>query len=329
MTDRVTAIAVASERSGAGAVVVLDPATGQPTGEIGGLAGAQALARHPSGAAVYVADGAGELATIAVPGWQLRGRQPSGGHQPCALAVDASDRWVITAHYAGAELTVHPIEPDLALGPVTAARPHRGSGPVADRQEAAHLHHVSVDPVHGTAIVTDLGADRLYEYAITAGGRPDIVDETAAPSGSGPRHSVFHGNGDLLVSDELSSTLSRYRRDDTGRLRWVEAVPTRQSDDGTPNYPSELVLGPGVAYLANRGRDTIAVVDVSGPTLELVQEQRCGGAFPQHLAVVDGRLLCANRDSGAISALAIDGAGRLGPPTRFADVAGPCWILPL
>jgi 6-phosphogluconolactonase (cycloisomerase 2 family) len=140
---------------------------------------------------------------------------------------------------------------------------------------------------------------------------------------------VFGANGDLFVSDELSSTLSRYRRDVAGRLRWIEAVSTRETDDGAENYPSELVLGPGVVYLANRGRDTIAVIDVTGPRLELVQEQPCGGAFPQHLAGLGGQLLCANRQSDTITALPIDETGRLGQPVAVAELTGPCWILPL
>jgi 6-phosphogluconolactonase len=333
--DRASAIAVACEGPDGGAVIVFDPTTWESRHETDGLAGALALAVHPNGAAIYVADGVGELVSIAAPGWNVLGRQPSGGNVPCALAVDPSGRFVVTAHYLSADLAVHPIGADLTLGPLAAERHHEGSGPVAGRQDAAHLHHVAFDPAQGTAIVTDLGADRLYEYAVDAEGRPDVVDEVAAPSGSGPRHSAFGANGDLFVSDELSSRLSRYRRDDTGRLRWIEAVSTRETDDGAENYPSELVLGPGVVYVANRGRDTIAVIDVSGPQLELVQEQPCGGAFPQHLAVLDGQLLCANRQSDTITALPIGDTGRLGrlgrlgPPVAVAELTGPCWILPL
>ncbi|HEY3629903.1 MAG TPA: beta-propeller fold lactonase family protein [Jatrophihabitantaceae bacterium] len=325
----VTAIVVASEGPDGGAVIVFDPATWEPRHETDGMAGALALAAHPSGRALYVADGVGELVSLGGPGWDVLGRQPSGGNLPCALNVDPSGRFVVTANYLSADLAVHPIGADLTLGALVAERHHEGSGPVAGRQDTAHLHHVAFDPAHGTAVVTDLGGDRLYEYAIDVEGRPDVVDEVATPSGSGPRHSVFGANGELFVSGELSSTLSRYRRDDTGRLRWIEAVPTRETDDGTENYPSELVLGPGVVYLANRGRDTIAVIDVTGPRLELVQEQPCGGAFPQHLAVLGDQLLCANRQSDTITALPIDDTARLGAPVAVAEVTGPCWILPL
>lgn len=319
-------IAIASEGPRGGAVLVLDPSTWQPRHEVTGLRGAQALAGHPNGQALYVADGRDELISIAIGDWRVLSRVPSGGNLPCALAVDPSRRFVVTANYLSADLAVHPIGADLALGAIVAERHHDGSGPVTGRQDAAHLHHVNFDPAHGTAIVTDLGADRLYEYAIDADGQPDVVDEVSAPSGSGPRHSVFHPNGELFVSDELSSTLSRYRRDDGGRLRWVEAVSTRSVDDGAENYPSELVLGAGVAYLANRGRDTVAVVDVAGPRLELIQEQPSGGAFPQHLAVLGDRLLCANRDSDTVVALPIGADGRLGSPTTVAEVAKPCWV---
>jgi len=315
-------------------VVVFDPDTWQRIGELTGLPGGLAMARLPDGPALYLADGSGELVSISVPGDgapALLGRRPSGGQLPCALAIDPSGRFVISAHYATAELTVHPIGADRALEPLAWTRNHDGSGPVAGRQDSAHLHHVNFDPVHGTAVVTDLGSDRLYEYAFGPDGQPDLVDEILAPSGSGPRHSVFHPDGSLLVSDELSSTVSRYRRDPaTGRLECTDTIGTRETADGPDNYPSELVLGPDaeVVYVANRGRDTIAVIELTGPQPALVQEQSCGGAFPLHLAVVGDQLLCANLQSDAITALPIEG-GRLGEARPVASVPGPVWISPL
>ncbi|HEY3716552.1 MAG TPA: beta-propeller fold lactonase family protein [Jatrophihabitantaceae bacterium] len=327
-------IAVASRVEQNSMLVVLDADTGQRVGELDGWPGALAMVLHPDGHALYVADGIGELLSISLSGDgepALLGRRPSGGQLPCALAIDPSGRFVVTAHYATAELTVHPIGADLALEPLAWTRPHRrlnGSGPVAGRQDSAHLHHVDFDPGRGTAVITDLGADRLYEYAFGPDGQPDLVDEVVAPSGSGPRHSVFHPDGSLLVSDELSSTLSRYRRHpDTGRLECTDTVDTRDGADGPDNYPSELVLGPNAefVYVANRGRDTIAVIELTRPRPTLVQEQPCGGAFPQHLAVVGEQLLCANLESDTIAALPID-AGRLGEARPVASVPGPVWI---
>ena len=333
VTDSIR-IAVASRGELDSGVVVLDLGTGQRTGQLTGLPGALAMALHPNGHVLYLADGIGELLSISLSddgAPALLGRRPSGGQLPCALAIDPSGRFVVTAHYATAELTVHPIGFDRALEPLAWTREHDGSGPVIGRQDSAHLHHVNFDPVRGTAVVTDLGADRLYEYAFGPDGQPDLVDEVVAPSGSGPRHSVFHPDGSLLVSDELSSTLSRYRRDpDTGRLGCTDTVDTREVADGSDNFPSELVLAPNadVAYVANRGRDTIAVIDLTGPRPSLVQEQPCGGAFPLHLAVVGEQLLCANLESDTIVALPID-AGRLGEARHVASVPGPVWIRPL
>jgi 6-phosphogluconolactonase (cycloisomerase 2 family) len=326
-------IAVASHTHDAGRVIRLDAdEIGGPwrvTGESPALTGAQALVAHPSGRCVYLADGVGDqIASVGVDALTGLGRQASGGTLPCAMAVHPSGRFLVTAHYLGrATLAVHPIGADQALGPLVATLDHHGGGPVAERQEAAHLHHVSVDPQRGTAVVTDLGSDRLYEYEFGPDGRPALVDEVAAPAGSGPRHSRFAPDGDLLVSDELSSALSRYRRDPrTGRLTWVEAADTRDGAGGPANFPSEVVLGPGVAYVGNRGRDTIAVIDVAGPALTRVQEAPAGGAFPQHLAVLDEHLLCANRESNTITALGIGPDGRLGPPAVVAEVPGPNWI---
>ena len=327
-------IAVASQSGGGGRVIRLDAdevdQEWRATSESPAFGGAQAMTAHPAGRCLYLADGVdNQIVSIGASTLAELGRQPSGGTHPCALAVHPSGRFLVTAHYFGdATLAVHPIGADLALGPAVATLDHHGGGgPVTTRQEAAHLHHVAFDPRRGTAFVTDLGSDRIYEYDFGPDGQPLHVAETIAPAGSGPRHSRFGPDGDLLVSDELSSGLSRYRRDpDTGRLTWVDAADTRSDADGPPNYPSELVLGAGVAYIANRGRDTIAVVDVAGPRPALGQEAPSGGAFPQHLAALDGHLLCANRDSNTITALPIGEGGRLGPPAVVAEVPGPNWI---
>ena len=77
-------------------MIVFDPTTWAPCHETDGLAGALALTAHPSGRAVYVADGKAELVSIAVPGWEVLGRQPSGGAHPCAIALHPSGRFAVT-----------------------------------------------------------------------------------------------------------------------------------------------------------------------------------------------------------------------------------------
>src|SRR5437763_1461749 len=121
-------IAVASQTAKDGRVIRLDPdeAAGpwRATGEAPALAGAPALARHPSGRCLYLVDGGGDqVATIGADTLTELGRQPSGGTHPCAIAVHPSGRFAVTAHYNGAAtLAVHPIGADLALAPVAATR---------------------------------------------------------------------------------------------------------------------------------------------------------------------------------------------------------------
>ena len=100
------------------------------------------------------------------------------------------------------------------------------------------------------------------------GGRltPAPVAVSLAPAGTGPRHLAFRPRGGVLSVDELSSTLSWYDFDpDSGALTWCGSVPTTDEVGGSPNYPSEVVLGPDgrFGYVANRGRNTIAAFDLT------------------------------------------------------------------
>ena len=60
---------------------------------------------------------------------------------------------------------------DGALGAVTsrAEFAFAGVGPDSARQEASHAHSVVLDPLNGSALCCDLGADTLHRLAVTRG----------------------------------------------------------------------------------------------------------------------------------------------------------------
>lgn len=87
-------------------------------------------------------------------------------------------------------------------------------GPIADRQNAPHPHQALLDPTGKFILVPDLGADKIYVYAVAE----DSLRLTALPpivvkDGSGPRHVAFafrDGKTFMYLVTELANTIIGY-----------------------------------------------------------------------------------------------------------------------
>jgi 6-phosphogluconolactonase len=177
--------------------------------------------------------------------------------------------------------------------------------------------------------VVDLGADRLRSYAgdLTAG-LVALADEPLPP-GTGPRHGAVLADGRLAITCELAATLVLGR---PGSGDWQTAPGSRRGGPARTrsarNYPGDLQADPasGQVYFANRGHDTIARFDVSGPVPRMLDECDAGVAWPQHLAIHRGHLLVAGWDSGQVAAVRLDAAG---PARPILACPGACWLLVL
>jgi 6-phosphogluconolactonase len=308
-------------------------AGGLTGGLIAPAAGLAALALHPHLPVVY---GVAGLEDGRLWAWSLSGAAalalgegPSGGAEPCAIAVDPGGRALVVTNYMSGSLGLQRLREDGGL----AGAPERidlgGSGPDPERQEAAHPHHALF--AHGGLHVTDLGADLLRHYAPDLGAGLVPRGETALPPGSGPRHAVALADGRLAITGELAGTLMLGR---PGAGEWAAAAgsarPGPARSRSPRNYPGDLqpsASGRHV-YFANRGHDTIATFDVAGRTPRLVAECDAGAAWPQHLLVHRGWLLVAGWDTDAVVALPL--ADEIpGPPQRILSCPGPGWLAAL
>jgi len=321
----------------------LDPRSGmlRRVGDYWGSPGLRALARHPSRDVVYGVGGGedGTIVAISVsrPTPYRLNAEASGGSLPCALAVDPTGRFLLTANYLSGDLALHRLREDGGVGALAALIHHQGAGPDSTRQEAAHLHQVHFDPAGPNVLVTDLGADAIYAYRLDADAGilgPAPVPRSSAPPGSGPRHLAFHPSGHVAVADELSSTVSWYRYSRrTGELAWhgsVAAAQAAYADGGARSYPSEVAVtaGGSLVLVANRGRDTIGCFS-AGPTgLAPVAEVATRARWSQHFVAIGQRLYCAGQHGGEITMLPF--ASTTGTPHAARRVAGlpcPTWIL--
>jgi 6-phosphogluconolactonase len=304
----------------------------------------------PAGGRLYAigeAGGGGKVAAFAVDPatgeLRLINEQPAGGDGTCYVSTDASGRVALVANYVGGSVAALPIGEGGAVGPATVvaqhAMPGEGAGPVADRQDAPHAHCIIPDRNNRFAFAADLGADRIYQYALDPqagriGEQPVMVYDVFP--GSGPRHLAFHPSGRwLYVTGELSSTLIVYAYEQNdGLLREPKEMSLLPAGWQGENTASEVAVSPDgqFVYAGNRGHDSITVFRVNDDSGTVTLAQHCptGGSFPRHFAIDPGGdwLVAANQKSGTLTSFRIDKASGVPEWTgQSAEVPAPVCVV--
>lgn len=311
-----------------------DPSTGALT-ELGATEGGSPgfLAMRPNGASLYAVYERGDGAVAAYrvvddgPPTLLGEPVSTGGSGPCHLSVDPTGSWLVAANYSSGSVACLPIQPDGTLRSRTDLVQHEGHGPDPERQEGPHAHNARFAS-DGLLLAVDLGIDAVITYRIDAGSLVE-VSRCHTTAGAGPRHLAFTSGGDVVVADELSSTVTRYRYA-AGELSLVASIDASvgAAADGVRNYPSEIAVAGEFAYVANRGIDCVTVIGLEGGGLHAVTDVPCGGHWPRHLAVLDGGLYVANQHSGNVATFAIDASNGVPIQTGEVSIAVPGCVLP-
>jgi 6-phosphogluconolactonase len=248
--------------------------------------------------------------------------RPTRGDSPCHVTLDRTGRYVLNANYGESvgSVTVHRIEPDGRLGELTDHVEHAGSGPDPVRQANSHVHMIAADPATGDILVSDLGSDTVFVYALDGDGRlaAKAAANLGAAAGAGPRHLAFHPDGrHLFVVNELDSTVAALRRDD-GRFQLSDRVPTRPAGATGQNLAGAIRVTPSGRHVlvSNRGDDSLAVFrfDPGPAALSLVGITPDVGACPRDFIVTpDGRhVIVASQDGDRLASYEFDdGTGAL------------------
>lgn len=271
------------------------------------------------------------ICQLEAEGWRAVGRYPSGGAEPCYVALDQSATRAALTNYADGSIALFAL--DGATGqPV--GKPQiwqgSGSGPVADRQDGPHLHCAIFDRQWLYAV--DLGSDRIFAFDLERDpALQDPIVAFSAARGTGPRHLVLHPHLPCayLVS-ELASTISVLDR--VGPRFFLRGShATQPASFVQDNLGGHLTINRrgDRLYVSNRGHDSIAVFAVSpSGELELLQHAPSGGAHPRSMILLEdeGVFLVANEKGQNVAMTDLGADGRLGEVRHQLAVPGAAFL---
>lgn len=249
---------------------------------------------------------------------QFINSQSSNGAGPCYIAIDKTNKWVVTANYTGGNFCVYPVNNDGSLGPIVQNIHHSGSSIDKSRQEKPHVHSVVFTPDQKYIAVVDLGIDKIIFYPFDASRSKPVVEkgiEVNSKPGVGPRHIIFHPTHPFAyVIEELSGYVSAYRIKN-GKFTYLQTINAHPADFKGDIGSAAIKLSPDgkFLYASNRGTsNTIAVfaIEQSMGQLKLIGIHKTGGDHPRDIAVdPSGKyLLSANSRSNTVSVFKLDPA---------------------
>ena len=268
----------------------------------------------------------------------------SHGAGTCHLTMDRTGKVVICANYSGGSAASF-LPKDGVLGEAVWSEHYKGSGPVADRQEAAHAHFVSLSPDNRFVYINDLGSDKIHIYKLNSDtGVLTPAGAYNAKPGDGPRTLHFHKSGKVAYCvNELPSTVTvlAWSAAD-GSLTPIQSVPllaegTAIKHGDITNTGCDAVLSSDgrFAYFANRGDDFLMSFHIDPATGKLTPfannpRTSCGGKTPRNFCLdpTERWMLVANQNSSNLSVFARDPkTGQLSNEGKNYPAATPMCIV--
>jgi 6-phosphogluconolactonase len=211
---------------------------------------------------------------------------------------------------------------------------HQGSSVNKERQEAPHVHATVLSPDGRYLMVPDLGTDRVYQYQLNTTSGEILIPASkpwlSVPKGAGPRHLVFHPNGQYayLVLELQGAVMALDYKE--GRLKEKQTISMVDKGFVGRLSGADIHVSPDgkFLYASNRGdANEIAVytIDQQGK-LNRVGRQPVMGKTPRNFAIdPTGKfLLVANQDTNEVIVFQRNQAtGLLTPTGRSIAVDKP------
>ncbi|NDV79401.1 lactonase family protein [Dysgonomonas sp. 511] len=263
-----------------------------------------------------VSEGEGDRAVVAAYSFdkggdslRLMNTMPTGGDAPCYVVADKDNRYLVTANYSGASISLFPLVADGSIGGEPKIFGFEGKGIHPERQKRPHLHCVQFSPDDRYLYATDLGTDRIYKFQTRDSGGGFLMkgepESFKVADGSGPRHLTFHPDGKFAyLINEIGGTVIGFNyNEETGDLSEFQTIVAdtlhaqgsgdiHVSPDGKFLYASNRLQGDGIAIFS---------IDRNTGKLENAGYQPTG-IHPRNFVISpNGKyLLVANRDSNMI-----------------------------
>jgi 6-phosphogluconolactonase (cycloisomerase 2 family) len=276
----------------------------------------------------------------------------SGGTGPAYVSVHPTGKYVFVANYGGGSVAVFPVGADGALGEATDLRPsvgprHHphaiddppGQFAVSDH-EGPHVHMVASDPTGQFVIANDAGLDLTLIWRLdmqTGRLLPSDMPVVEAPSGSAPRHFVFHPNGQHFYNlYEHDAKVAVYDYDASrGAMRLKQSVSTLPPKFAGSNLAAEILISPDgrFLYVSNRLHSTLAVFAIAEDgQLKFTSESWVHADYPRSAAIdPSGEMIFScNQKGDSITSFRINPAsGALAFTGRFEPVGSPAVMVML
>lgn len=274
------------------------------------------------------------------------GALSSAGTTPSHVSVHPTGKFVFVANYGGGNVAVFPVGPDGALKDPTDVRPSVGQRhharalddppgqfAVSDH-DGAHPHMVAADPGGQFVIANDAGLDLTLVWRFDAqAGRllPADAPVIAAPSGSAPRHFVFHPNGRIFYNlYEHDAKVAVYDYEGSrGAFKFKQLISALPPKFGGSNLSSEIIITADgrFLYVANRLHNAVSIFAVAGDgQLRMITETWVHADYPKSLAIdpTGEFLYSCNQKGDSITSFRISAAsGALQFTGRFEPVGSP------
>lgn len=250
----------------------------------------------------------------------------------CHVCVWPDGKAVSFASYLGGGVLTCALRPDGTLdGAQTQWLPNEGKGVNPARQERPHVHSLTADPAGRFLVEADLGIDKLRIFR-PEGTRLVPHADIAVPAGDGPRHFVFHPNGQYAyLITELSCQVLRFDYAAAeGTLTLRQRCALLDQAPGTC-LAADIHLTPDNRYLfaSVRGTDTLIRFTV-GDDGALSQRTYfpCGADAVRNFCIVPGFLLVADQLADEARLFALDAEnGSIGECLSVVRIPAPVCVI--
>ena len=199
---------------------------------------------------------------------------------------------------------------------------HGGRGTHKTRQEAPHVHSVTITP-DGNLCVADLGIDTLFIYDKDL----NEISKVKLPDGSGPRHTVFSEDGKYLYCvAELDSCVYSFSYDNGVLIPCSSSIGLPVVFTGESTAAAIRISG-NKLYTSNRGHNSISEFDVCDGNVKLVACIDCGGEGPRDFNIFDDFAVCTNQDTNNVVFYKLNSLGRYAKTSLTIDLPTPICVI--